>query len=110
MNEQDFKQTLTGTIYRIVFPNGKVYIGQTIQNVKDRFGSHKKDAYHDANPAYYTLIGKAIRKYGKENIKLEILHEKIQWDDLDNLEISEIKNHSSMDPAKGYNMTEGRTL
>lgn len=48
-----------GVVYLIVnMVNGKRYVGQAIQPLAKRFNAH---AYADS------LIGKAIRKYGKEN-------------------------------------------
>ena len=52
-------------IYKITnIQNNKVYIGQTIRPVKDRFNRHINDAL---NNIIDTHFARAIRKHGKEN-------------------------------------------
>ena len=57
---------MKGKIYKITNKvNGKIYVGQTIKSLKERFQKHcwgttYKDKYH-LNMA----IKKAIKKYGK---------------------------------------------
>lgn len=53
-------------VYMHTFPNGKVYIGQTKQNPKYRFKNG--NGYKGC-----TYVYSAIKKYGWENIKHEIL-------------------------------------
>ena len=56
-------------IYKITnIQNNKVYIGQTIRPVKDRFNRHINDAL---NNILDTHFARAIRKYGKENFIIE---------------------------------------
>ena len=69
-----------GHIYKLTFPNGKVYVGQTIQKIKERWGQHKRDAFSiDENGKWRkdTPINRAIRKYTKlygfECIKKDII-------------------------------------
>ena len=67
-------ETTLGHIYKITnLINGKIYIGQTIQSIKDRWyrhvGNSKWLSQHEVNMA----IKRAIRKYGKENFKLELI-------------------------------------
>jgi len=55
-----------GYIYRITnITNKKCYIGQTKQNVNRRWSQHK---YGSA-----TVIARAIKKYGKQHFKYEII-------------------------------------
>ena len=55
----------TYKIYKHVFPNGKVYIGITSQSLNSRWNSGK--GYGNS------LVGKAIKKYGWDNIKHYVL-------------------------------------
>ena len=53
-------------IYKITnIKNNKVYIGQTIRPMKDRFNRHINDAL---NNVIDTHFARAIRKYGKESL------------------------------------------
>jgi group I intron endonuclease len=95
---------MRGFIYKITNNiNGKVYIGQTIQPIKERFYRHcaRACSEDESNMA----IHKAIRKYGKENFTLELLEE------TDNLNEREIYYISKYDSFKnGYNSTKGGQL
>lgn len=56
-------------IYKITnIQNNKVYIGQTIRPIHDRFNRHINDAI---NNIIDTHFARAIRKYGKENFIIE---------------------------------------
>ena len=77
--------------------NGKKYVGQTQRTVEERFKEHAR-----AN----SLIGRVIRKYGKENFKLEILTECENLDKANEMEIYFIKTLDCKKP-KGYNLTDG---
>ena len=96
---------MLGKIYKITNKlNGKVYIGQTIKSLKERFEKHcwgttEKDQYH-LNMA----IKKAIRKYGKENFTIELIEE-VETTKLDEREVYWISFYDSYN--KGYNCTLG---
>ena len=77
--------------------NHKIYIGQTHRTLEARFRQHKR-----AN----TLIGRAIRKYGKENFVKVILEECENQEQLDACEISGIARLNCIAPH-GYNLTAG---
>lgn len=65
---------MRGSIYKITNKlNGHSYIGQTIQNVKERFYQHCATKCDKA--VLNMAVHKAIQKYGKENFTLEILEE-----------------------------------
>jgi group I intron endonuclease len=97
---------MIGTIYKLTSPSGKIYIGQTT-NLKDR-----KRCLYNPNK-YYSghKLDNAIRKYGIENFKYEIVIQIIDADKiklrekLDELEIFYIKKYNSY--KDGYNMTLG---
>ena len=97
MNHQEL-----GFIYKIVNKeNNKKYIGQTINNINRRWSAHLSRSKTDCNYALYS----AIRKYGTDCFKIEIL-EKCQIKDLDNREKYWIEKYHTF-LGEGYNMTEG---
>jgi len=54
-------------IYKITFPNKKIYIGQTVQPLKKRYNGHVNNARNKKDITKFSsgsLIGKAIRRYG----------------------------------------------
>jgi hypothetical protein len=101
----DFK---IGLIYKYTSPSGKVYIGKTI-NEKDRKSEHKTSCYKRK-----TYFAHAIKKYGFENFKYEVIIkfkptleiEKLNRV-LNKLEIRYIKMYNSRDNSYGYNLTNG---
>ena len=91
-------ETTNGVIYKITNKiNGKIYIGQTIQNVKERFYQHCAEKCEIA-------IHKAIKKYGKQNFTLEVV-EIVNKNYLNEREIYWIQKYNSYD--NGYNSTKG---
>lgn len=76
--------------------NGKIYIGQNSNNDEKYFGSG-------------FLITKAIKKYGLENFKKEIIEECPSKDILNDREKFWIKFFNSTDKNIGYNISEGGT-
>lgn len=84
--------------------NNKVYIGQTTKTLEERMKRHKQDS-----KKLDTYFYRAIRKYGWENFKWEIIHDNIQTEDeLDNLEAYYISLYDSFDnKEKGYNTQSG---
>ena len=67
-------ETVRGFIYKITNKiNGKNYIGQTIQNVKERFYQHC--AFKCDESVKRMPIHRAIKKYGKDNFTLEVIEE-----------------------------------
>ena len=86
-------------IYKITnLINNKIYIGQTVRNIKIRFNEHCKDKR--------MLIGKAIRKHGKENFKVEVINEFDTIDELNYFEEYYISLFNSLAPH-GYNLNTG---
>lgn len=84
--------------------NNKKYIGQS-KDIKKRFQSHHLVDYNNPNNCCYnTKFYQAIRKYGIENFKVEIL-QLCDEKDMDNLEIYYIKKFDTF--KNGYNSTEG---
>ena len=91
----------TGTIYKISnLVNGKIYVGKTKQQLEKRMNQHKHNS-----KTVNSGISAAIRKYGWENFKVEVL-EICPIDKLDEREIFWIAKLNSKAPA-GYNLTDG---
>ena len=89
---------MKGIIYKHTCPNGKSYIGQTYRSVEERWSN---------GSGYYNIkyFNNAIRKYGWENIKHEILVE-IEFEDIDELNQLEedyIIKENTLYP-NGYNL------
>lgn len=86
-------------IYKITYPNGKIYIGQDITDTLNYFGS-----------ANSKLIEQDFTSEQRRDftIRKEILLE--FPDDMDNREVTRqeialIREYGSNDPSKGYNQT-----
>lgn len=96
------KQDLTnhyGYIYCLTFPNGKKYVGQSIQPWKKRWRGHKTFSQCSA-------LKNALYKYDLSTINWELIAYATDRDDLDSLEIHYIREFDTLTP-KGYNLTEG---
>lgn len=92
-----------GCIYRISNKvNGKVYIGQTLQNPFKRMREHFKDSYTGRS-----LLHDDIRLYGITAFIFEVLEDNIPDDLLDEKEIYYIKSNNSYHLDGGYNLTRG---
>jgi group I intron endonuclease len=89
-----------GYIYKIVNKtNGKTYIGQTTQDLEERWRQHRKTT---SNCIY---LKSAIKKYGIENFNFKLIC--ICFDnDLDKYETNYIKQYKTIVPS-GYNLREG---
>ena len=92
-------------VYKLIFPNGKVYIGQTIQLLKDRLYRHCYNAFNKKNKDFYSIKYNAIRKY--MTFKVEVLY---QGDELNINEINYIKEYNSINKNFGYNLDSGGNL
>ena len=94
---------MRGFIYKITNTiNGKFYIGQTIQNVKERFYQHC--ATKCSKAVSNMAIHRAIKKYGKSNFTVEVIEE-IDSANLNDRERYWIKCYNSYN--NGYNSTKG---
>ena len=94
---------MRGFIYKITNKvNGKSYIGQTIQSVKERFYQHCATKCSQA--ILNMVIHKAIAKYGKSNFTIEVIEE-VESANLNDRERYWIRYYDSYN--NGYNSTEG---
>ena len=93
----------TGTIYKIEnLINGKVYIGQTIQDFKVRKDSHLYELENGVK--VNAKFQNAWNKYGKENFEFNIIGS-YPVSELDKREVEFIKKYDSY--RNGYNATTG---
>jgi group I intron endonuclease len=89
-------------IYKITnIQNNKVYIGQTIRPITDRFNRHINDALHNIIDTHFA---RAIRKYGKENFKIEEIDSASSQEELNQKEQHWIRYYDSVN--QGYNETD----
>lgn len=77
--------------------NQKVYIGQTSETIEKRFARHMGYQKDEHDTKFY----RAIRKYGKENFKIEAIDYADTQEELDEKEIYYIKLYDSV--KNGYN-------
>lgn len=85
-------------IYKITYPNGKIYIGQDRTDSANYFGSA------DSNLIAADFTPEQLRDF---TIRKEILWESATADrsEITRKEIELIRQHRSSDPAIGYNRT-----
>lgn len=83
--------------------NHNIYIGQS-KNIKDRWRSHKSNAFNQNSKDYNMVIYQAMRKYGINAFSFEILEECSQ-ELLNEKEKYWIKYYDSYN--SGYNSTPG---
>lgn len=86
-------------VYALIFPNGKYYVGIT-KDIKDRWRSngilYKKQ-----------LVGRAIKKYGWNNICHEIIASNLTKEEACNFEKLLIAKFNLNNTQYGYNKTDG---
>lgn len=92
-------------IYKITNKlNGKIYIGQTVQNLTDRWSDHSRPC--TGQHVNKTAVANAIRKYGRENFTIEEIDTASNLDELNIKEQTYIKALNSLVP-NGYNLEVG---
>ena len=84
--------------------NDKIYIGQTIQPLKNRWSSYVSETLKNKKTR---PIIKAMRRYGVDKFSIEIIDTAGTIEDLDEKEIYWIKYYDSCNPKKGYNASPG---
>ena len=91
-------------IYRVAnLINNKVYIGQTIKSLERRIVQHNSSAKNDSNYFFH----KAIRKYGKDNFKWQVICICPDIKSLNEQEEYYILYYNSINPQNGYNLKNG---
>lgn len=95
----------TGLIYKIENTlNNKVYVGQTITSLNERWSGHKCDSKRRNTPLY-----SSINKHRDELeivFKISILEDNVPYEELDNKEVYWISTLNSLYPS-GYNLKDG---
>lgn len=82
--------------------NGKQYVGQTHHTIQKRWKRHCWECTNSNMP-----ITQAIKKYGKENFKIELLEECVSQEDMNDREIYWAKHLNTFSP-NGYNLKAGK--
>lgn len=82
--------------------NQMKYVGQTIRTLKQRKSSHLSSSKKGST--YY--LHRAIRKYGAENFKWEVIYNASSEEELNEKETFFIKKYNT-NSQDGYNLTEG---
>lgn len=95
-------------IYKITnLINHKIYIGQTIE-YEERIRHHKQTAFRENSKEKDRPLYRAIRKYGLDNFKFEIIDKADSIEELNEKEIYYINKYDScVDNEKGYNLDKG---
>lgn len=89
-------------IYKITnLINKKIYIGRTIQLLKDRWSKHVSDS---KNKNAKMAISHAIAKYGAQNFSIELIEKCASLDEMKRRESFYISSLNSMDRNVGYNL------
>lgn len=84
--------------------NNKVYIGQTIRPIEDRFHRHINDAM---NNVLDTHFARAIRAYGPDKFYIELLDTANSQEELTQKEHEYILQYNSVE--EGYNETDAKS-
>ena len=91
-----------GALYKITFENGKSYIGITSNTLKRRMSLHRSHAKDGRVSALHA----AMRKFGADGHRAEVLVIADDWEYLCDLERRAIAAYATLAPH-GYNLTTG---
>jgi len=96
------------TIYKLIFPDRKVYIGLASISHK-RIEGHKSEAYAktDGEWTCNNRCKTAIRDFGWDNVKVEIMEFVPKWTSLRDRECYWIAQYQSWKKEFGYNSNKG---
>ena len=91
-------------IYKITNKaNGKIYIGQTIRPIEQRFNRHLNDAINNIIDTHFS---RAIRKYGRDSFYIECIDTANTQKELTQKEQYWIRKYNTTNPKIGYNETD----
>lgn len=88
------------TVYKLTFPSGMIYIGQTSQSLKKRFV--RGSAYKNTNARMY----KDILECGWDNVDIQIVDRAQTIEEALAKERKYILEYQSSNPDQGYNTVE----
>lgn len=95
-------------VYVHTSPNGKMYVGQTGQSLKKRWGENGRRYLEKKNDKYiHSAFARAILKYGWDNIEHEVIASNLTKEEADNFEKLLIRKLNTMNPKFGYNCKDG---
>ena len=98
---------MKGYIYKYTFPDGKVYIGQTVRPVAARHREHTTPSTGKVNVGFW----EAWERFGKADLEvIETVEESDSFaltERLNALEITLIERYHATDPRFGYNRVPG---
>lgn len=81
--------------------DGKIYVGKTIQSLKDRWDGHCRPGRKK------TFFDTKVHAYGKENFLLFVLRKCLTVEEMDLAECAYIELLNATNPAIGYNRKVG---
>lgn len=86
---------------------GYIYITTNLINNMKYIGQHKADKLDESYYGSGSLITKAIKKYGKDNFKIEIIEWCNSKKELNDCEIFWINKYDALNSRNFYNLTPG---
>lgn len=86
--------------------NGKQYVGYTTKTLLERTRVHIYKSKCKLNKHYFYLFKQALRKYGEDNFKWEVLEQCSTKEECCKKEIIYISKYNTISP-NGYNLTTG---
>lgn len=86
---------------------GYIYKTTNLINNKIYIGQHKSDTFNENYKGSGIMIKRALKEYGKEHFKVELLESCESQDELNNKEIYYINLFKSQDTNIGYNIVQG---
>ena len=99
-NILDSDKTKCSVVYKLTFPNGKIYVGKTRGKLERRVKTHIVESFNSKRNGYNTIKANAIRKY--KHFDVSILYE---GNNIDDKEIEFILDLDSI--ITGYNQLIG---
>ena len=97
---------MLGKIYKIIFNNSPVYVGQTIKNLQERWNEHRSTGLRTSGERLGFAIHAAMRKYGVDNFSISLIEE-VEENLLNEREKFWIKKLHTHISENGYNLTWG---
>jgi hypothetical protein len=95
---------MKGYIYKYTFPNGKVYIGQTMTTVENRHQQHITEYSGKGNPRLWEAF-QQFKDYKLETIQtVEVNNQNMLKLELNQIEAMYINLYNSCNPDYGYNV------
>jgi group I intron endonuclease len=86
--------------------NNKKYVGYTTKSLNERIKMHHNKSKNKNNNHYFYVFQSALRKYGLDNFKWDILFETDVLNEVLEMEVKYISELNTLSPS-GYNMNKG---